>query len=244
MTSPALRKWGFRLGLPIAVLAALVVAGPFVYIHFVSNDAPPAFSLPTVAGTTATTAATAAATTATITGEAGSLDGAWTVSSGSQAGYRVKEVLFGQDTTAVGRTDDVSGQIVISGTTVTSAKLTVDLTTVTSGESRRDSQFNGRIMNTSTYPTATFTLTKAITVDSLPADGVVTKVDATGDLTLRGTTKTVTASLSAQRDGDTIQVQGSIPVTFADWGISNPSTTGITVQDTGTIEFLVLFTQL
>ena len=237
MTSTTLRKWGLRLGIPIAVLAALVVAGPFIYIHFVNNDAPPAFSLP--AANSATTEAPTAAAPSTA-----AVDGTWTVASGSQAGYRVKEVLFGQDTTAVGRTDDVSGQIVISGTTVKSAKLTVDLTTVTSNESRRDSQFNGRIMNTSTYPTATFSLTKAITLESLPANGVVTKVDATGDLTLRGTTKAVTAALSAQRDGDTIHVQGAIPVTFADFGIANPSMPGITVQDTGTIEFLVLFTQL
>ena len=42
---------------------------------------------------------------------------------------------------------------------------------MTSDEQRRDSQFQGRIMDTATYPTATFELTEPITLDSLPANG-------------------------------------------------------------------------
>jgi hypothetical protein len=37
-------------------------------------------------------------------------------------------------------------------------------------------------------------------------------------------------------------VTGSIPVTFADWGIPNPSFSGITTEDHGTVEFLVNLT--
>lgn len=247
MTSATVRKWGLRLGLPVVVLAVLVVAGPFIYIHFMTDEAPPAFTLPAASATTdSTVAATSALTTtgdALATVEASTLDGKWTVTSGSQAGYRVKEVLFGQDAEAVGRTSTVSGDIVIKSTTVQSATITVDLASVKSGESRRDAQFTGRIMNTSTYPTATFSLTQPITLATIPADGVKTAVTAIGNLTLKGTTKSVTAELNAQRRGDTIQVAGAIPVTFADWNIANPSMAGISVQDTGTVEFLVLFSQ-
>ena len=45
----------------------------------------------------------------------------------------------------------------LDGAIVTDASFTVDMTTVTSDESRRDAQFDGRIMETSVYPTATFT---------------------------------------------------------------------------------------
>ncbi len=241
MTTTRLRKWGFRLGLPIAVLAALVVAGPFIYIHFITSDAPPAFTLPAASDVTETAASGASAASGGV--DASTLDGKWTVTSGSQAGYRVKEVLFGQDAEAVGRTGKVSGDIVIQSTTVQSATITVDLTSVTSGDSRRDAQFTGRIMNTATYPTATFTLTQPITLATIPADGVKTTVNATGNLTLKGTTKSVTAQLSAQRSGDSIQVAGAIPLTFADWNIANPSMAGISVQNTGTVEFLVLLSQ-
>jgi hypothetical protein len=33
----------------------------------------------------------------------------WSIAAGSQVGYRVVEVLFGQDTEGVGRTDAVTG---------------------------------------------------------------------------------------------------------------------------------------
>lgn len=46
------------------------------------------------------------------------IDGTWRIISGSQAGYRVKAMLFGQSTEAVGRTEDVTGQIAIDGTSL------------------------------------------------------------------------------------------------------------------------------
>ncbi|MDP9069876.1 MAG: YceI family protein [Actinomycetota bacterium] len=83
------------------------------------------------------------------------LDGTWRVTAGSRAGYRVKEVLFGQDAEALGRTDDVTGAFDVRGTSVAAGWFSVDMTTVTSDESRRDNQFRGRIMVVATYPTAT-----------------------------------------------------------------------------------------
>jgi hypothetical protein len=71
-----------------------------------------------------------AATATTIgsgadTGSGGSLDGSWTVASGSQAGYRVQEVLFGQDTEAVDRTSAVTRELTVSGSQMESGNLTV-----------------------------------------------------------------------------------------------------------------------
>ncbi len=40
------------------------------------------------------------------------------MATGSVVGYRVKEVLFGQDNIAVGRTSTITGQLKINGTTV------------------------------------------------------------------------------------------------------------------------------
>ena len=45
------------------------------------------------------------------------------------------------------------------------------------------------------------------------------------------------------RDGDTFKVSGSIPVTFADYGIANPSFGAITTEDNGEIEFLLALTR-
>jgi polyisoprenoid-binding protein YceI len=218
-----------------AVAVVLAIGGPFVYINYFQGDAPERLAVASQAAT--------ATTTGSGTGSGTSLDGGWTVGSGSQAGYRVQEVLFGQDTEAVGRTSAVTGELTVTGSQVESGSFTVDLTQVTSDEERRDSQFQGRIMETATYPTATFELVEPITLESLPADGSAVAVSASGELTLHGTTNPVTVELSVQRSGDGVQTSGSIPVTFADYGITSPSFGPVTTDDSGEIEFLLAFTR-
>jgi len=236
----AVRRLKWIIALPIAALL-LVTAGTWTYIHILSNDAPARLTLKgsvtqNLPATTATTAAGSPAAPA-------SFDGTWTAASGSQAGYRVKEVLFGQSTEAVGRTGNVDGALTIAGAKVTTADISVDLASVTSDRSMRDNQFRGRVMNVSQYPTATFKLTQPIDLGSLPTDGATVTVPATGDLTLHGTAKTVTTTVSAKRSGGTIQVNGTIPVVFADYGIPNPSFGPASTEDHGEIEFLVAFTK-
>ena len=161
---------------------------------------------------------------------------------GSQAGYRVPETLLGQDTEAVGRTTDVTGQLLVSGTTIESATFEVDLTTVASDDNRRDNQFRTRIMDTATHPTATFELSEPIELTAIPADLEEVTVTAAGELTLRGVTNEVTFELTARRNGDTIEVNGAIPVSFADYEIPDASFGPATVGDEGEIEFLLVFT--
>ncbi|HZQ87683.1 MAG TPA: YceI family protein [Acidimicrobiales bacterium] len=231
-----MKKW--LLG-GIAAALLVFVGGPFLYIHVFSKKAPPKLSL----STTATTAGASSDDPAISTNDASvPLDGTWKVSSGSTVGYRVKEVLFGQSNTAVGRTSSVTGQFAATGTSINSGSFTVDMTTVTSDKSMRDHQFHGRIMETSTFPTATFELTKPIDLGSVPADGVTKSVPATGKLTLHGVTKTVTIPLTAKRTSNSIEVSGSLPITFADWNISNPSFGGtVTTEDHGLLELLLKF---
>jgi len=220
----------------VVAVAVLVTGGTFVYIHFIEGDAPAKLTLESDSSTSTTSGS---GTTAPA-----SLDGTWNAtSSGTQVGYRVKEVLFGQNATAVGRTSKVTGSLVVDGTTVSSTKLVADMTSVSSDKSQRDSQFHGRIMDTSQFPTATFELTKPIDLGSVPPVGQIVKATATGKLTLHGTTKDVTTTLSAKYDGTTIAVNGSIPITFADYGIPNPTFGPVSTEDHGTLEFLVVFTK-
>jgi polyisoprenoid-binding protein YceI len=163
----------------------------------------------------------------------------WSIASGSEAGYRVKETLFGQSATAVGRTSAITGSIRISGSQVTAGSFTVDMTQVSSDRSQRDGQFRGRIMDTSTNPTSTFTLTKPIDLGTLPPDGTQVTATATGDLTLHGVTHSETFQVTAQRSNGVVDVTGDIPITFSDWNIDNPSGGPASVGDTGTLEFLL-----
>lgn len=232
-----IRHWKRWLSIGVVALAVALVAGPYIYIHFIEGAAPAALSLATPTATS-TSGATTGPTQAS-----GASDGTWNVSNGSLVGYRVKEVLFGQSNVAVGRTSEVSGSITVTGTTISAGTFTVDMATVASDQSRRDGQFNGRIMETSTYPTATFTLTTPITLGSIPAQGTQRTYEATGDLTLHGVTKAVTFKVNGRYTGSTFQVAGSIPITFADWSIPNPSFGPVSTEDHGVLEFALNFTQ-
>ena len=228
-----------RGAIGVGILVVLVVGGPLVYIHLIQGNPPPKFSLSTTSTTTASGGAGSRAGSPTTVGAAAadasatSFNGDWTIAPGSEVGYRVGEVLFGQHNTAVGRTKDITGQLTVAGTTVTSASFTVDMTTVKSDESQRDAQFQGRIMDTASYPTATFRLTKAVVFGSLPL-GAVRGGTAAGELTLRGKTEPVAIPLQIERTGATVAVLGSVNIVFAKWSIPNPSFAGlVTTNDHG-----------
>jgi polyisoprenoid-binding protein YceI len=243
------------IGVVTAVVAVLAVS--FVYAKFF-NKADPKLDQGTVnslldaTSTTSTTPATSApgstipattapATAPATTAPAAGIDGTWTAGADSILGYRVKESINGFETEANGRTNAVTGSLTLQGTTASAAEFTVDMTTFKSDESRRDGQFNGRIMSVSQFPTATFVLTQPIDFGSVPADGASITASATGDLTLRGVTKSVTFDLTATYKNGRIAVLGNIPVVFADFGIPNPSIATIVTEDHGLLEFVLVF---
>jgi polyisoprenoid-binding protein YceI len=229
-SSPKRRKWTRWIVGVVVVVVVLAVGGPFVYFHFIQADPTPKLSLKTtpvpssVAGTTRS-----------------ALAGPWKITSDSVVRYRVKETLFGQSGTAVGETKSVTGSMTITATKVTAATFTVDMTSVETGQSQRDGQFQGRIMDTADFPTATFTLTSPIDLGPVPKDGVLTTYSAAGTFQLHGTTKDVTFALTARRTGNVIEVQGDEPITFADYAIDNPSGGPASVGDSGQLEFLLRF---
>jgi polyisoprenoid-binding protein YceI len=249
------RTWKWIVGVIVGVAVA-IPAGTWLYINVIEGDAPPPLTLDSANSgpTTTTTAPVATSTSTTSPAPVGGTSpttapaatdsgvaGTWRPTTGSVLGYRVKEVLFGQSNEAVGRTSDITGSMTINGASVSAVDLTVNLKTIKSDNSQRDGQFHGRIMNTATFPNATFTLTQPLTLSAVPTDGAVVDAKATGDLTLRGTTKTVTFDLKAQRDGVRIKVNGTIPIVFADYRIPNPSAGPATTEDRGVVEFLVVF---
>src|SRR6266699_1240638 len=213
------RHWLRWLIGAVVVLAALAAAGPFIYIYFF-NSAPSALSLSPSGSGSPSSGGTATATTAA----SGPVAGSWSVGSGSVVGYRVNEVLLGQNAIAVGRTTSVTGHLTIQGTAATAASFSVPMATVHSDKSQRDDQVDGRIMDVAQYPTATFTLTSPVDLAPLPATGAVT------------------ITLTAERVGAQLKVAGQIPVLFSDYNIQNPSLGGfVTTQDHGLLEFLLVF---
>lgn len=231
------RHWKRWLIAGVATAAVLGTAGPYVYINYVQDKPPAALSLDNPPGSDSSGGSSGSGKQA---GQEG-VEGAWRVGSGSQAGYRVDEVLFGQNVTAVGRTEKVTGELEIAGNRAVSGSFTVDLASVKSDSDQRDGQFRGRVMNTERYPEATFELTEPVDFGSAPAVGEQVSAKASGELTVHGETNSVSFELDAQRTAEGFRVNGSIPVTFADYGIEAPDFGGIAVEDEGSIEFLLAF---
>lgn len=170
--------------------------------------------------------------------DAAALGGTWAVADGSFAGYRVDEVLGGEDVTVTGRTEEVDGSVTLDGGTITEAEIVVDMASVATDEPPRDDYFRTQALQTNTYPTATFTLTEPVEVP----DGA-TAVDLAGDLTVHGVTQQVTVDAEVAAAGDdAVQVVGSVPVTFADFGVEAPSLGFVTVEEQGAVEFSLLLT--
>jgi polyisoprenoid-binding protein YceI len=258
------RHWK-KIAIAVGALVVLVVGGSFIYAKVI-NKADPEFGQSDVdarldaatttigSATTATvgastTVAPAVSTTAvtapqTSAGEANtgltSFDGAWNIKEGSEVGYRVNESINGFDTTANGRSQSITGSMVAAATIITQGQFTVDMATFRSDEGGRDEQFKDRVMDVAEYPTSTFVLTAPIDFGAVPPDGGTVNATATGDLTLHGTTKSVTFDVQGTFKNGLVGVLGQIPVVFADWGIPAPSIGSIRTEDNGLLEFVLV----
>lgn len=243
--------------LVVGALVAVLAVGAGVW-YFVFRDTAPAKVDIETAAEAARNDQSSSTTTNGAATTTKNLDGTWKVNNeigdfnvstdtftSSWVGYRVKEELSGIGAkTAAGRTPDVTGSLTIDGTTATAATFTAQLTTLQSDDTRRDGQLRNQALQTSQFPTATFTLTKPIAFGTVPADESTVKVDATGDLTLHGVTKSVTIPLQAKVVGDTVVVTSLFDITFADFSIRKPqSVIVLSVEDKGQMELQLFFTK-
>lgn len=200
------RAWRITGGV-VLVLAVVALVGPFVYSWL--GDEPATLVSERIVNDGVITAA--------------ELEGEWRVGNGSIVGYRVEEKIALSDVTAVGRTSDVTGEFSVVNGVLETAAFAVDMATIVSDRSQRDGQFRTRIMDVATYPTATFRLTTAVTVPVSTTVATMEPFVATGELTLRGTTKTVTFEIYAAIADGRLRLTGSTEIVFSEWGIPNPS---------------------
>ena len=234
----------------IAAAAAIVILGAVGAFFLLGGDSPDEVDLETAVGSVSTTAgsgddAEAATSVAdmsgtwTIDAETGEFD--YETATGTFAGFRIDEELVNVGATeAVGRTGDVTGTVVIDANSVTAADITVDMTTITTNNSRRNSKVQ-EALATDQFPTSTFSLTEPIELPDGAADGEKISVTGVGDLTVNGVTESIEIPLEAQLAGDTIVIVGSTEITFADFDVEVPSAPVVlSVSDTGTLELQLL----
>jgi polyisoprenoid-binding protein YceI len=235
--------------LVVVVVGVLAAAGGLAYL-FLRPAAPP----PVAQATSGPSAGSSSGPLPTGAGTVGpdGLDGTWEVDASigsfgdftsSFVGYRVNETFNdNRANTAVGRTPDVTGTLVLDGTTISSVDITANLTTLESDDDRRDGQLRRQAIQTGQFPTATFRLTSPLELAALPADGAPIAATATGELTLHGVTKTVEIPLQATRSGDVVTVTGSIDIRFADYSIERPTSfLVLSIEDHGIMELQLHF---
>jgi polyisoprenoid-binding protein YceI len=236
----------------IAVVAVVVFVGWFFLLRDSGPDA--ATSSNAVASLDAATGSLAP--TDTIEAEPVSVDGVWSVDTDigsaeypfddrSFVGYRVTEELAGiGGNTVVGRTVGVTGRVEIAGAQILAVDIVADFTRLESDSSGRDSALRTQSLETATFPEATFELTEPVELGAVPSDGETITVDATGELTLRDVTNTVTVPLEATLVGDTIVIVGRASVAFADFDITAPTAAlVVSVEEVGELEFQLFLTR-
>lgn len=202
-----------RVILAAAAALVLLIAAVFVVSYLRGRDTPPAPSLPKQTAT-----------------PAGELRGTLRPAAGSFVGYRVNETLIGVGlNAAVGRTSDVKGVATVAGGRITVAHFEIQTGTLRSDEARRDETMRFRGLETDRYPKAGFVLTAPATLAA--------RFTARGRLTLHGRTRPIKVQLQSRRDGAGVDLAGSTPIEFADYGMEPPSVAGVaSVRDHGKLE--------
>jgi len=238
-----------RLILAAVLALALVGAGA---AYFVGRDVPDAVDLERTIAAAPATDSTSAATAGDAAGTAPVEDevltdasGTWVVDtsvapfdtatgSGTWVGYRIDEELSGVGAfTAVGRTPEVTGSVVIDGSTVTSATIDAVLTGLQSDNGSRD----GRIRSLFSGRDARFTLTEPLAFGAVPEPGQSIAVSATGILRIGDIEQPVVMEIAATVLQGRLVLAGSTLVTLADFQVTVPSAPIVLgVSDVATVE--------
>jgi polyisoprenoid-binding protein YceI len=230
------RGWAIRIGGAVVALVALVgFVIPYVYVHFINKPTPHL----TFEQLDAQRAKSGEPTSVSTSVDSAGFNGTWVSDDGSKAGYRVKETINGQSTEGVGQSSTVEGTVTIKEGRLSTADFSVDVASLKSDNGKRDAQFVGRIMNAEEFPVASFVATSFPPVE-VPSNGATISVVVDGTLSLHGVEKAVSVSVVLRTQGDSVQIQGTVPILFADYQIENPSIGPISTGDSGEIEFLLL----
>jgi len=237
-------------------VALIVVAFLLVYFVLFPTSSPKPFKLATstsntgaaaTGGATPTSAAatsTSAAATSTSAAASSSVGGRWTIETGSQAGYRVREKLafLPAQSDAVGRTSSITGAATLSESkatiTITAASFEVAVNTLKSDRSMRDEKIHEIGLESDRYPTATFVLSSPVTLAKSAVTGRVARVPVTGVFTIHGVARRETLPVEFSLAGATLETAGSLTFPWGEFGMTAPSIGGfVNVTEHATMEF-------
>jgi len=132
-----------------------------------------------------------------------------------------------------GKTNAVSGTIVADASkpAASSVTLTIDLSTLDTGNSLRNKEMKELYLQTPKFPTASFK-SASVSGPASIAVGQPADISVTGDFTLHGVTKRMTFPVHVALVADgRIHATASFKVKMPDFGISVPHNILVTVED-------------
>jgi len=161
----------------------------------------------------------------------------------SEAAYFVDEELasIGLPSTAQGTTNEIEGEFYLTADRTALAAdqqstFAVDLRNLTSDESRRDQRVQ-QALETSQYPTATFTVSGVTGYDPAIPEGEEQSLQLTGIFDLYGVEREVTWEVKAYREANVISALATVTISFADFDITAPTFAGlVSISDQATLQ--------
>jgi polyisoprenoid-binding protein YceI len=146
------------------------------------------------------------------------------ISERSEAAYFADEQFAGLSlpSTAKGSTQAITGTFFLTDSgldTEQTSSFTVDLTTLTSDESRRDRRVQNDGLQTSTYPTATFTVTSLDGYPEAFPEGEEVAFRMTGVMDLHGVQKELAWDVLARNEGNVFTALATVNFLYADFDI-------------------------
>ena len=220
------RRWLIWTVVGVLLAVGLVVGAPWVYARFFVPEPPDPLTLSTPG------------IVKPVPEGPIDIEGSWEIQPGSEAGYRIHEVLYEQEVTVVGRTESVAGVVVIADGMLTEVRVVVDVGSIATDESARDAFFR-RALDTTNFPEAVFELTEPVDVSAIGLANTELITTGVGTLFLHGVTQPVTAALEVQRTAEGVEVLATIDVMLTDFELSAPDLGWVVVEPVGTVEALL-----
>ncbi len=150
------------------------------------------------------------------------------VNTQSEASFSLNEVLNGKPVLVIGKTNQIAGDIKITEfpSSITFGEVKVDARTLKTDDDKRNGAI-GRMILKSEDAGNEYIIFKTTSVTGLQSSlekGKEFNYKITGDITIRGVTKSVTfdAKSTLSTDG-TLKVNASTMITYGDYGISVPN---------------------
>jgi len=151
----------------------------------------------------------------------------------SKATYTVNEKFLNRQlpNDAVGSTSAFAGAVVVENGEIKPSKVTVDLRTLKSDESRRDQRIRSQGLESDKYPFAEFAIEQASA--KIPADGTEVSLKLSGTMKIHGTSKPFAFYAKVSLKGDTLVIHADQSFDMNEFGITPPSIAGMLTVNPG-----------